>query len=152
LEEFSGVEIIPASTVSFAVYGDACAQGGGGWNPATSEFFSLKFPSYMLSDEVPIHIKEFIVVILSVRLWASKWAGHKIIIYCDNDAVCDTCVNQKPKDPKMQKLLREFLYWVCRFNFFPVVTKIGTKENYVADFIGRNTDVSDIDNFFEMKG
>ena len=81
LEEFSGVEIIPAPTVCLAIYGDACVQGGGSWNPAKSEFFSMKFPTYMCSPEVPIHIKEFIVVILSVRLWAKNWAGQKIVIY-----------------------------------------------------------------------
>ena len=84
LEEFSGVEIIPSPTVSLAVYGDACVQGGGGWNPSTSEFFSLRFPDNLCSSEVPIHVKEFIVVILSLRLWAENWTGHKVVIYCDN--------------------------------------------------------------------
>ena len=108
LVEFSGVEIIPSPTVSLAVYGDACVQGGGGWNPSRSEFFSLRFPNYMSSPDVPIHIKEFIVVILSVRLWAKEWSGQKVVVYCDNDSVCDTCVYQKPKDLKLQQLLREF--------------------------------------------
>ena len=118
IEVFSGVEIIPSPTVSYAVFGDACVQGGGSWNPATAEYFSMKFPDYMCSSETPIHIKEFIVVILSIRLWGPLWRGHRIKIYCDNDAVCDTCTYQKPKDEKLQCLLREFLYWVCTFNFF----------------------------------
>ena len=117
-----------------------------------AEYFSIKFPHYLCSSETPIHVKEFIVVILSVRMWDSYWTGNRVVIYCDNDSVCDTIVYQKPKEQNMQKLLREFLYWTCRYNFSPVLQKIGTKENYVADFIGRNTDVSDIDNFFEMKG
>ena len=52
----------------------------------------------------------------------------------------------------MQQLLREFLFWVCKFNFCPVLEKIGTKENYIADFLSRNHDVSDIDDYFEKNG
>ena len=88
----------------------------------------MRFPDYMCSPDTPIHIKEFVIVILCVRLWGAQWSGQRIVIYCDNDSVCDTCTYQKPKDLKMQQLLREFLYWVCKFNFFPIVHKIGTKE------------------------
>ena len=48
----------------------------------------------------------------------------------------------------MQMYLREFLYWVCAFNFSPTVSKISTKENDVADFISRNYNQSDADKFF----
>ena len=152
IEIFSGVEIIPSPTVSFAVFGDACIIGGGGWNPALSEYFSLKFPEYMQSTDVPIHMKEFVVVILQVRLWVKKWSGQKVVIYCDNDAICDTCVNRKPKDQKLQKLLREFLFWVCTYNFYPIVTKIGTKENSIADFISRVYDPKLTEKHFKSHG
>ena len=152
LEVFSGVELIPATTVSLAVYGDACVQGGGSWNPSLSEYFSMRFPDYMSSPDTPIHVKEFIVTIICIRLWGEKWAGQKVVIYCDNDAVCDVCTYQKPTNLQMQQLLREFLFWVCRFNFFPVLTKIGTKENSTADFISRVYVQSEIDKYFSSCG
>ena len=74
--------------------------------------------------------------------------GKRVQLYCDNDAVCDVVTYNKPKDPKMQSLLREFLYFVCRFNFCPVVSKIGTKENSVADFLSRRYDLNDASDFF----
>ena len=149
IEVFSGVEIIPPPSVNLAVYGDACPQGGGSWNECTAEYFSCRFPDYMCSADTPIHVKEFIVVLLCVRLWGPSWAGHRILIYCDNDSVCDTVVHQKPKDLALQQLLREFLFWVCRFNFFPVLEKIGTKTNHIADFISRNHNPLDIDKYFK---
>ena len=112
----------------------------------------MPFPNYMCSSETPIHIKEFIIVILCVRMWGHSWAGQRILIYCDNDSVCDTCSNQKPKDSRMQKLLREFLYWVCRFNFHPVLEKISSKDNHLADFISRNHGQNDIDDYFHDNG
>ena len=152
LVEFSGVELIPPVTVSLAILGDAYPQGGGSWNPVLAQYFSMRFPHYMCSPDTPIHIKEFVIVLLCVRLWGPGWAGQRIVIYCDNDSVCDTCVYQKPKDLALQQLLREFLFWVCKFNFFPVLEKIGTKENHIADFISRNHIPADIDNYFESCG
>ena len=152
LVEFSGVEIIPPVTVSLGILGDACPQGGGSWNPVLNQYFSMRFPEYMCSADTPIHIKEFVVVLLCVRLWGPDWAGQRVVIYCDNDSVCDTCVYQKPKDLALQQLLREFLFWVCRYNFFPVLQKIGTKENNVADFISRRHCPVEIDKFFKSSG
>jgi hypothetical protein len=52
---------------------------------------------------------------------------------------------KKQKDLGMQQLLMVFLCWVCKFNFFPVLEKIGTKENRIPDFISRNHNPVDID-------
>ena len=71
--------------------------------------------------------------------------------FCDNNSVCDVKTNLKPKDEKMQMYLREFLYWVCYFNFEPVVSKIGTKENDAADFLSRNFGEKDAALFFERE-
>ena len=52
----------------------------------------------------------------------------------------DTINHRKPKDPNLLSLLREFLYVVVTMKFFPVVRKIGTRENYLADHISRRHD------------
>ena len=52
----------------------------------------------------------------------------------------------------MQKLLREFLFWVCKFNFYPILEKISTKDNHVADFISRNHDEDDISSYLAKQG
>ena len=63
MEVFTGVEIIPPTTVSQSALGDAYPQGGGGWNPVLCQYFSMYFPDYLCSADTPIHIKEFIIVI-----------------------------------------------------------------------------------------
>ena len=40
------------------------------------------------------------------------------------------------------------LFWVCKYNFHPLVSKIASKENYIADFWSRNYLQEDIDLFF----
>ena len=68
------------------------------------------------------------MIIASSRLWGDSWTGRNIVIWCDNDAVVDTVVNRKPKDPSLLSLLREFLYVVVTKKFFPVICKISTKD------------------------
>ena len=148
---FNGVSLLVPDTVAVQVAGDACPVGMGSWNPNSLEYFSRKFPFHLQDPSIPIHIKEFICLILSVKLWGEQWAGKTCQIFCDNDSVCDVITYLKPKDSEMQRYLREFLYWVCKYNFHPVVSKIGTKENDVADFLSRNFSTDDAQVFFEKQ-
>ena len=146
---FNGVELLPSLTVTLHVLGDATPMGGGAWNWSALQYFSGRFPHWLCSPDIPIHIKEFLVLIASVKIWGMKWSGMRIALHCDNDSVCDTITYQRARDPELQKCLREFLLYVCKFNFFPVILKIGTKENFIADFISRNFDSEDILTMFE---
>ena len=71
-----------------------------------------------------------------------------VYLFCDNEAVVETLKKQKPKDPRMQDLLREFLFLVCTRKFTPVLRKIGTKANWCADFISRCHDAEATSAFF----
>ena len=72
--------------------------------------------------------------------------------FCDNDSVIEVLDKEKPKDPRMLELLKEFLYIVCTRKFTPVFKKIGTKANEVADFISRRHDSEATASFFKSKG
>ena len=72
-------------------------------------------------------------------------------IFCDNDAVVEVLEKEKPKDPKLLELLKEFLYIVCTRRFTPIFKKIGTKSNEIADFISRRHDPVAISDFFSTK-
>ena len=118
--------------------GDATPTGGGAWHGR--EYWCGELPTHLKDPQIPIHVKEFWVVIVSAKLWGDSWTGKCIVIYCDNDSVCDTIQNKKPRDTTLLSLLREFLYVVVTKKFFPVLRKIGTHENKVADFISRRFD------------
>ena len=82
------------------------------------------------------------------RKGGDLWTGRLIYIFCDNDAVVEVLEKERPKDPKMQELLREFMYIVCTRKFSPVFRKIGSKENFVADFISRCHDPGAVNEYF----
>ena len=73
-------------------------------------------------------------------------------MFCDNDAVVDTINHKKPKDLFMLSLLREFLYVAVNSNFVPIVRKIGTKENILADHISRRHDTATAEKMFREGG
>ena len=120
-------------TSSYA--GDACKKEAVGYHG--SHYWSRLLPLHMCGDDPPIHLKEFHVLLISLRLWGSSWSGQSVELFCDNTATVEVCVNQKPKDPTMAKLLREFLLLVVKFKCHPVVKKISTTDNWIADFLSR---------------
>ena len=115
--------------------GDAQMLGGGAY--FGSQYWSRPFPSWLQSASVPIHIKEFWVVLVSAWLWGNEWTGKLVYIFSDNDAVVDVLEKERPKDPNMHELLQEFLYIVCTRKFTPAFRKINTNDNHVADIISR---------------
>lgn len=128
--------------------GDATLSGMGAWH--NSEYWSQLTPAHLLG--LPIHILEFWVIIVSCWLWGSMWTGQVIQIFTDNDPVADVISNEKPKDPAMLSLLREFIFIVCRFKFIPVIRKISSEDNKLADHISRRFDHSAAKQIFEQHG
>ena len=118
--------------------GDATPVGAGGWY--SNQYWCRKLPLNLQDTAVGIHLKEFWTLIVSAKLWGSSWSGRAITLFCDNDAVVDTINHKKPKDSALLSLLREFLFIAVTFKFIPVVRKIGTKQNNLADHISRRHD------------
>ena len=130
--------------------GDAQPMGGGAY--FGSEYWSRPFPRWLQDTNNDIHLKEFWVALVSAWLWGEKWRGRVVYVFCDNVAVVETLEKEKPSNPKLQELLREYLYLVCTRGFTPKFKKIGTKENEVADFISRRHDPIATELFFSTKG
>ena len=126
--------------------GDAQPMGGGAY--FETEYWSRPFPLWLQDPKIGIHIKEFWVALVSAWLWGEKWRGKVVYVFCDNVAVVETLDKQKPKDVKLQELLREYLYVVCTRGFTPKFRTVGTKENLVADFISRRHDQEATNLFF----
>ena len=160
LRQFNGCELLYPShpmdltldqlldTDALVNCGDAQPMGGGSYYG--TEYWSRQFPRWLQDPDIPIHLKEFRVVVVSAWLWGQEWRGKLVYIFCDNSAVVEVLEKERPKDPKMQELLREFLFIVCSRGFTPVFRKIGTKSNSTADFISRRHDPVATQEFFSI--
>lgn len=161
LRRFNGVECMyPDDTMDLSLdqlldssalvnCGDAQPMGGGAY--FGSEYWSQPFPLWLQDASIGIHVKEFWVALVSAWIWGEEWRGKVIYVFCDNVAVVETLDKQKPADPKLQELLREYMYVVCTRGFTPKFRTIGTKENEVADFISRRHDPAATSAFFASK-
>ena len=130
--------------------GDATLWGGGAW--FKEQYWSQEFPSFLKPSDIPVHIKEFWTLIVSCWIWGDQWSGQPVYLFCDNTSVVDTIVHQKPNNPDMLSLLREYLYVVCKKKFFPVPRKIDTKSNFLADHISRRHDSDSAEKIFNSVG
>ena len=147
LRRFNGVEmIIPDDPLMLSLEqlteigahincGDAQPHGGASYYE--DEYWSRPFPDWLQDPEVGIHLKEFWVVVVSAWVWGDVWHGQLVYIFSDNDSVVDVLSRERPKDSRMQELLREFSYIACTKGFTPAFRKIGTKANHEADFMSR---------------
>ena len=161
LRRFNGIEMLYQTdplglsldqlldTQAMVNCGDACMTGGGSY--FGSEYWSRPFPTWLQGDDVPIHLKEFYVVLASAWLWGEQWEGSLVYIFCDNVAVVQVLERERPRDPKMLELLREFLYIVCTRKFTPVFRRVNTLDNSTADFISRYHDYDKIANHFQSE-
>jgi hypothetical protein len=136
-------------TTALVNVGDAQMWGGGAYY--MGEYWSRPFPTWLQDPAIGIHLKEFYVVLASAWLWGDSWSGHLVYIFSDNDAVIESLEKEKPRDSEMLKLVREFMYLVCTKKFTPVFRKIGTKQNWLADFISRCHDHDSTKKFFAEK-
>ena len=68
IRTFNGVNfIINPAIIGFTYKGDACLDGGGGF--CCEEYWSRPLPLSMLGDgSPPIHLKEYWVLLVSIKL------------------------------------------------------------------------------------
>ena len=85
-------------------------MGGGSY--CGTEYWSRKFPVWLQNPKIPIHLKEFWVVLVSAWLWGKQWTGKIVYVFCDNTAVVDSLQNERPSDPKIQELLQSIHSWI----------------------------------------
>ena len=124
---------------------DACPQSGGGYT--NDEYFSENFPDECRDS--PIHIKEFLTLLVAVKTWGSVWSRKRILIHCDNQSVCHAINGNKPDDPKLQELLRELVFFESIYSFKIGAVYIETKANHLADYLSRITSTEEHLRYFQ---
>ena len=151
IREYSGVSLIESgiwTEPDNLCAGDACLVGGGAY--IRNEYFSIEFPKFL--KDVPIHILEFIVLIISCKVWGPTWGRLAITVYCDNVSVVETITHEKPKNKWLQACLRELLFLESLYSFRLRSVYISTKGNCVADFISRCHNNNDIQKYLSSVG
>ena len=91
---------------------DACLSGCGAI--CGDQYYGRTFPDSVRSENHPIAHLELLNVVVAVKMWSGRWAGHRVRIICDNMNAVLAVHSGRTKDPFMQHCARELhLYCAC---------------------------------------
>jgi hypothetical protein len=145
LREFNGICFIPDNIwigpdQSFT--SDACLTGGGAWSG--KEYFSVKFPQFILEENNHISTLEMMVVMVAVKIWGQYFCNSRLKIFCDNEATVITINSGRVKDKRMLTLLREIAFSCAKYNMDIECIHLPGKQNTLADKLSRAHLKSDV--------
>ena len=108
LPVFNGVSLIKTNCWELAnlhFTTDASLQAGGA--TCLDKCFTCHFPEQIVRSAGHITALELYTIVVAVKLWAPKLRQRKFIVSCDNEAAVTVVNSGSPRDPFMQRCLRQ---------------------------------------------
>ena len=115
------------------VHLDACPYGLGGI--FDSQVFAL--PLAQEYRHVNIAYLEMLNTLVVLKVWHSQWAGLKVLIKCDNQAVVSVLNSGRSRDQVLAEYARNIFLRTSTFNIDLKVVHVPGKLNDVADLLSR---------------
>ena len=151
LPSFSGSSILwllDIVEVDTEMATDSCLERGGGISG--NEVFSVEFPKYVKRGAHIRHL-ELWSLILAVKLWGKHMTGKVVRMKTDNEAVVVIVNTGRSSDLKLQKLLRELVWWLATYEFKIKGVYIPSKSNQIPDLLSRWHEGLEVrDHFWEL--
>jgi len=104
---YNGISVISTETWSTPddiFSSDACLSCCGGY--LQGHYFHAIFPTAIHNQNLHISALEMLSIVVCVHLWYMKFKNRRIVVQCDNMAVCLVLNSGKSKCQFMQKCLR----------------------------------------------
>ena len=135
---YNGVSIIldtPWSAPDCVFATDACLTGCGGI--CGDRNFHTPFADSICQNFSAIRQLEFIALLVTIRLWGSRWTGLRIQVFCDNEAVVAVINSGKTSDPLMGTILRNMWLSVSSQEFEIKAVHLAGATNRLPDYLSR---------------
>lgn len=95
----------------------------GSWDPA-EEAHSIEW-------------KELYPIVLALVMWGNHWAGRRLVVRCDNEAVCHVWKAGSSKSKPLMALMRVGLLVAAWYNVIVYLVPIPGCDNTLADCLSR---------------
>ena len=128
-ENWSGPDEIVAS--------DACLQACGAWSCTRLEFFHLRFPDFILQQELSINALELLTVVVAAKVWGKHWRGKRIVVHCDNEVSVTVINTGRSHSTFLLSCLRELEFIAARCEFEIRANHIPGVQNRIPDALSR---------------
>ena len=138
LPKFSGTSImwlLDAVATDTDISLDACLVGAGG--TSHDECFHVKFPSWIKGEGINITHFELWAVIIGIRLWGPNFCGKVLKVQTDNAAVATIINTGRSFDEKLQKQLRELVWWLATYEIKVKSVHLMGRLNKLLDLLSR---------------
>ena len=114
---------------------DSCLTACGGfWKGC---YFHAEFPESILRQGHHISALEILSIILCLKLWGRNFKGHRIVVFCDNQSVCQIISSGKSKSEILQDSLREICLLASCYEFELRAQFLTSEENRISDILSR---------------
>ena len=114
---------------------DACLEGAGGVR--NNEYFRCRFPESFKAQDLKITHLELWAVIIAVGMWGSQLSRKIIRVKMDNEAVSVIINSGRSKDVRLQRQLRELVWWLSKFEFNTIGKHLSRRLNKIPDILSR---------------
>ena len=136
LEAFNGITLAKPEVAEFTAFVDSCLVGAGG-HCENHGYYSTSYPECIRACGFSISSLECYNLLVAIRLWASDWAGHHVLIFCDNAATVCAMNSGRAEDPLIRAALRE-AWWLTAVNDIQLVVRHRPGADMeVADLLSR---------------
>ena len=109
------------------VHLDACTTGLVGFHDG--QVYALQLPKSW--HNCNIAQLEMINILVALKVWHNQWAGQRIVINCDNQAVVAVVTNGRSRDEVLAKYARNIFMWLSTCNIdMKVIHIAGKKQPY----------------------
>ena len=132
LSVYNGVSFFQHVTGK-VVHLDACPQGLGAI--FDNQVYALPLP--FTYHQLNIAYLEMLNILVALKVWHREWAGARIQVKCDNQAVVSVLNSGRSRDSVMAEYARNIFMWVSTFNIDIKVVHVPGKLNEVADLLSR---------------
>ena len=101
---YNGVSLYDKRSTDYTLELDSCLTDlGGHW---CNFVYHLRIPQGFMNWSI-VQL-EMVNILLAVKLFQTQWAGRKILVKCDNEAVVSMLRSGRIKDPYLGPVLRIF--------------------------------------------
>ena len=90
-----------------------------------------------LSQNLHINALELLAVVVALKLWCVRWAGKRLLIYCDNMTSVQVINSGATRDVFLQSCLQEICFLAAVHEFDLQARHLSGLQNSVADLCSR---------------
>ena len=135
LPSFNGKSVIRDKRIDYTAEVDSCLTGCGAL--CQNEFYHEIFPDFIQTESHPIAHLEMLNLVLAAKVWAKKWAGHRVLFLCDNMVSVSVLATGRARDHFLMACAREIWLQTALYDWELVAEHRSAECMQTADALSR---------------